>query len=63
MKILPTSHKIGIMLFVVASVIFAEVVIIGSPLWWIPTILYLMAFVFSVEPLVYLLWKRLRGKK
>jgi len=49
--------KISLACFIIATIVFAWIIVVGSPYWWISTITYAIAAVLSWGNVVYTLWK------
>ena len=54
--------KISIMLLIVGTILFVEIITVGSPLWWVPTIFYTIAAVLAWGGVAYGFWKAHKTK-
>jgi hypothetical protein len=49
--------KVSIALLITGTILFAGIIAVGSPYWWIPTIFYSVAAVLAWGSAAYSIWK------
>jgi hypothetical protein len=62
MSIISIYTKLAIVFLVVATAIFAAIIIAGSPHWWVPTIFYSISALLAWGEAAYGLWKAHKKK-